>query len=162
MIKEELKQEAEEYALNQWEGNLPWSVIQKSYYDGAEPREKRIAELEAENLQLLKEWRVMDKAKQKAELKVAELMGDVSTLEQDLKRLEAQIEKMKWHDLRKDPNDLPKETGSYVVSRFDNYLKRKKVSQTLFFIKGKGKGKGWQTKMDKTQIIAWCETPQFY
>lgn len=59
----------------------------------------------------------------------------------------------KWHDLRKDPNDLPKETGSYVVSRFANYLKRKKVSQTLFFIKGKG----WQTKMDKTQIIAWCE-----
>jgi len=48
MTKEELKQEAEEYALNQWEGNLPWSVIQKAYYDGALPREKRIAELEAQ------------------------------------------------------------------------------------------------------------------
>lgn len=48
MTKEELKKEAEEYALNQWEGNLPWSVIQKSYYDGALPREKRIAELEAQ------------------------------------------------------------------------------------------------------------------
>lgn len=49
MTKEKLKKEAEEYALNQWEGNLPWSVIQKAYFDGAEPREKRIAELEKEN-----------------------------------------------------------------------------------------------------------------
>ena len=48
MTKEELKKEAEEYSLKQWEGNLPWSVIQKSYYDGALPREKRIAELEAQ------------------------------------------------------------------------------------------------------------------
>lgn len=46
MTKEELEKEAEEYALKQWEGNLPWSVIQKSYFDGALPREKRIAELE--------------------------------------------------------------------------------------------------------------------
>ena len=48
MSKEELKKEAEEYALKQWEGNLPWGVIQKSYYDGALPREKRITELEAQ------------------------------------------------------------------------------------------------------------------
>lgn len=48
MTTDELRQEAEEYALNQWEGNLPWSVIQKAYYDGALPREKRIAELEAQ------------------------------------------------------------------------------------------------------------------
>ena len=52
MTKEELKKEAEEYALKQWEGNIPWSVIQKSYYDGAFPREKRIAELEKENKEL--------------------------------------------------------------------------------------------------------------
>ena len=52
MTEEELEKEAEEYALNQWEGNLPWSVIQKAYYDGAEPREKRIDELEKENAEL--------------------------------------------------------------------------------------------------------------
>jgi hypothetical protein len=55
MTKEELEKEAEEYAINQWEGNLPWSVIQKSYYDGALPREKRIAELEKENAELKKQ-----------------------------------------------------------------------------------------------------------
>ena len=46
MNKAKLKQEAEEYALNQWEGNFPWSVIQKAYYDGALPREECIEMLE--------------------------------------------------------------------------------------------------------------------
>ena len=41
MIKEVLEKEAEEYALKH-----PWGIVQKSYYDGAEPREKRITELE--------------------------------------------------------------------------------------------------------------------
>ena len=52
MTKEELKKEAEEYALNQWEGNLPWSVIQKAYYDGALPREKQI-QIDAEQIRAL-------------------------------------------------------------------------------------------------------------
>ena len=55
MTKEELKQEAEEYALNQWEGNLPWSVIQKAYYDSAEPREKQITGLSKHILELQKD-----------------------------------------------------------------------------------------------------------
>ena len=55
MTEEELKKEAEEYALNQWEGQIPWGVIQKAYYDSAEPREKRIADLEKENAELKKE-----------------------------------------------------------------------------------------------------------
>ena len=67
--------------------------------------------------------------------------------------------KMKWHDLRKNPDDLPKESGYYIVSRYSNYLRIKRHSQTLYFIKGKRNG--WNTKMDKTQIIAWCEIPKF-
>ena len=67
--------------------------------------------------------------------------------------------KMKWHDLRKNPDDLPKESGYYLVSRYSNYLRIKRYSQTLYFIKGKRNG--WNTKMDKTQIIAWCEIPKF-
>ena len=67
--------------------------------------------------------------------------------------------KTKWHDLRKNPDDLPKESGYYIVSRYSNYLRIKKYSQTLYFIKGKRNG--WNTKMDKTQIIAWCEIPKF-
>ena len=67
--------------------------------------------------------------------------------------------KTKWHDLRKNPDDLPKESGYYIVSRYSNYLRIKRHSQTLYFIKGKRNG--WNTKMDKTQIIAWCEIPKF-
>ena len=74
MTKEELKKEAEEYALNQWEGNLPWSVIQKAYYDGALPREKQI-QIDAEQIRALQ--------KQNGELT------------DKVKELEAQIEKMK-------------------------------------------------------------------
>ena len=99
MTKEELEKEATEYAQKLGAKDFiakPKEIVAYfGYLAGAKPREKRIAELEAENLQLLKEWRIMDKAKQKAELKVAELMGDISTLEQDYKNLEAQIEKMK-------------------------------------------------------------------
>lgn len=160
MTKEKLEKEAEEWIkdhsglIGSYEFvKYDYDSMQKAYLAGAEPREKRIAELEQENERL------------KGDLELWE-SGACRATNLDkcgvVKELKAQIEKMKWHDLRKDPNDLPKETGSYVVSRFDNYLKRKKVSQTLFFIKGKGKGKGWQTKMDKTQIIAWCEIPQFY
>ena len=67
--------------------------------------------------------------------------------------------KTKWHDLRKNPDDLPKESGYYLVSRYSNYLRIKRYSQTLYFIKGKRNG--WNTKMDKTQIIAWCEIPKY-
>ena len=71
----------------------------------------------------------------------------------------AEGRKVQWHDLRKDPSDLPKESGYYLVSRYSNYLRRKRHTQTLFYIKGKRNG--WSTRMDKTQIIAWCELPKF-
>ena len=74
MTKEELRKEAEDYALNQWEGNLPWSVIQKAYYDGALPREKQI-QIDAEQIRALQ--------KQNGELT------------DKVKELEEQIEKMK-------------------------------------------------------------------
>lgn len=40
--KEEIKQKAEDYALSQWEGQIPWSIIQKAYYDGYRDCEKEI------------------------------------------------------------------------------------------------------------------------
>lgn len=53
MSKEELKKEAEQYSFYQIEQQL--KKIQKAYLAGAEPREKRIAELEAQIKQLEKE-----------------------------------------------------------------------------------------------------------
>ena len=65
-----------------------------------------------------------------------------------------------WHDLRKDPNDLPKE-DIYLVIRLNDentcykyctgfWEKDEKVFHTLFC-----------DKVDTKDIIAWCEIPQF-
>lgn len=63
MIKEELEKEAEDYANKKVpKAEMPnmWSRFFKSYLAGAEPREKRIAELEAQIEKLQKknsnEW----------------------------------------------------------------------------------------------------------
>ena len=53
-----------------------------------------------------------------------------------------------WHDLRKDPNDLPK--GNYSVLVIIDYLalgKEYSIRENL--------------KEDSKGIIAWCEIPQF-
>ena len=62
MTKEELEKEAEEYALNTYEmcsySDLPYAsdrrAREQAYIAAAEPREKRIEELEKENTELKK------------------------------------------------------------------------------------------------------------
>lgn len=66
--------------------------------------------------------------------------------------------KPKWHDLRKDPNDLPKKTGKYLADDGDTYI---------YDIDSRK----WRTLMcmdcwdfdwlDDGDIIAWCELPDF-
>ena len=51
MTKEELKQEAREYA-RPWKTSLAYVSVKDAYFAGAESREKRIAELEKENAEL--------------------------------------------------------------------------------------------------------------
>ena len=34
-MTDELKKEAEEYALKKWEGQIPWGIIQEAFQDGA-------------------------------------------------------------------------------------------------------------------------------
>lgn len=47
MVREELKQEAKEYADKYGKSNFDlWDTARFAYYQGAEPREKRIEELE--------------------------------------------------------------------------------------------------------------------
>ena len=96
MIKEELKQEAEEYALNQWEGNLPWSVIQKSYYDGAEPREKRIAELEAQIEKMQKKLKADLIARLEEQIQYSTSPSCTKGMEQFIKSIEKWEIKEKW------------------------------------------------------------------
>ena len=54
--------------------------------------------------------------------------------------------KEKWHDLRKDPNDLPKENGEYWCKWEDGSY------STGHYFQDNGFG---------DYVIAWCELPEF-
>lgn len=59
---------------------------------------------------------------------------------------------IEWHDLRKNPNDLPKECKEYRVCYKD---KDKNGLSTLWYYP---KHKSFWTLKE---VIAWCELPQF-
>ena len=61
-----------------------------------------------------------------------------------------------WHDLRKDPNDLPKEDRYYLIyTVLGNYYVSKHHHNTNYWI-------GIQNQfVSIKQVIAWCETPKF-
>lgn len=57
---------------------------------------------------------------------------------------------IQWHDLRKDPNDLPKDT--YDVLDQAGYKVHYNFFQDVWVNE--------ENKIDR-QVIAWCEIPQF-
>ena len=84
MTKEELKQEAEEYADKYGKSNFDiWDTARFAYYQDAEPKEKRIEELEQENkvlTQNLEDTEIVNKALEKEN---AELKHTIATLRQE-------------------------------------------------------------------------------
>ena len=62
-----------------------------------------------------------------------------------------------WHDLRKDPNDLPK-NNAMVLTRLKN--KRLKIS-TFMENKFTIWNKDYDTYTKLYDVIAWCEIPKF-
>lgn len=65
--------------------------------------------------------------------------------------------KPKWHDLRKDPNDLPTETGHYLTDDgeyiYDVDCKKWRTLRCRVC---------WDFDwLDDGEIIAWCELPKF-
>ena len=63
----------------------------------------------------------------------------------------------KWHDLKKDPNDLPK-NNAMVLTRLKN--KRLKIS-TFMENKFTIWNKDYDTYTKLYDVIAWCEIPKF-
>ena len=61
---------------------------------------------------------------------------------------------IQWHDLRKNPNDLPKKYGKYWVCRNQSYSPNT-VTQEIQYGRV-----GWCTDC-ANDVIAWCEEPQF-
>lgn len=70
-----------------------------------------------------------------------------------------------WHDLRKNPNDLPQKVGDYIVAldyqkgTFSTYLLQYNVDEDEDDIKF-----GWfdsEYTNYNDDVIAWCELPKF-
>lgn len=83
MNKEELKLEAKEYA-DKYGGKSNfdlWDTARFAYYQGAEPREKQIAELTEQNTSLLTSVENLNKSVQELEKKNVELKADNSEWE---------------------------------------------------------------------------------
>ena len=66
--------------------------------------------------------------------------------------------KEKWHDLRKNPNDLPKERGDYWVKYDDASEERGDFYDVHYFEPDKSFYKKHWSEID---VIAWCELPKY-
>ena len=64
-----------------------------------------------------------------------------------------------WHDLRKDPDDLPNDNGTVLVRL------EKPITQFSYFCHPEKKFSCWNTEYECNihlhNVIAWCEIPQF-
>ena len=69
-----------------------------------------------------------------------------------------------WHDLRKDPNDLPKEVGNYLVCYLDTMLNRNVfMLEYVDFLEDSRWIDETSHEIEKFDegVIAWCEIPTF-
>ena len=67
----------------------------------------------------------------------------------------------KWHDLRKDPNDLPKKDGMYLFYLYDKEDTLDYFCEVLD-ISDTDKDPYLETSLwDIEDVIAWCEIPKF-
>lgn len=79
-------------------------------------------------------------------------------------KLELAEDRQKWHDLRENPNDLPKENKEYLVA-YKNFLNQEKTVleicnwQICKFVDKEYKDIPWFECEDV--LIAWCEIPKF-
>ena len=99
MTKEELEKEAEEFTDSKksfWrQGRTCIDSVKQAYIAGAEPRERRIAELETTNKKISSECHKLVDSFEKKQNENVELIGKVAFLENGLNNAKAQIEKMK-------------------------------------------------------------------
>ena len=62
-----------------------------------------------------------------------------------------------WHDLRKDPNDLPKNNAMVLTRLKNKRLKTSTFMENKFTIWNKD----YDTYTKLYDVIAWCEIPKF-
>jgi hypothetical protein len=62
----------------------------------------------------------------------------------------------KWHDLRKDPNDLPKKDERFVTKVSETVLSQKGQRVIYYF-----EEKKWYSDWQEEKVFAWLELPKF-
>lgn len=75
----------------------------------------------------------------------------------------AKAHQTEWHDLRKNPNDLPEEEADYLLCLYD-----KDTKSTLYEVMGIARTyadrEGWHVESmlwTLNDVVAWCEIPTF-
>jgi uncharacterized coiled-coil protein SlyX len=130
MTKEELKQEAEEYA-RPWKTSLAYVSVKDAYFAGAESREKRIAELEKENAELkgIKDVATLIRANNDTVITLMQLNNKLVSKSQQLTKAKDHIKKL-LDCLKQDTNDP--QTNYYVCQYMDKaeqFLKDSEVEK---------------------------------
>lgn len=164
MTREELEKEAEEYAKENYRDEVR-ATARNAYLDCARVKEKQI-EIDAEQIRALQ--------KQNGELtdELKALRESVKNygagcyengLRNGKRKLEQQIERMKvkWHDLEKDPNDLPKDYKTMCICLSNFGSKYEPVPRVCV---GYCDSLGWSDYMGSSlysTVRYWCEIPLF-
>ena len=121
--------------------NDEYVQMKEAYIAGAKEYKQRYIDMNKAYQELVNEWVI-----------------DYRELEQENEQLKARIEKngIVWHDLRKDPNDLPPTEYNTTIS--DYVITDRGVGYY------NGRIKSWWVKDDYAltdKVIAWCEVPKF-
>ena len=74
----------------------------------------------------------------------------------DLPKILAEYEKFRWHDLRKNPNDLPKKDDRFCAN-----ISVAVMTQTNDLALYSFDAKKWYSKGKEIYVIAWCELHKF-
>ena len=92
-----------------------------------------------------------------------ELVDKKTSLEKRIFELEKENEDLKknalfWHDLRKDPNDLPEERGDYWIKYDDASEERGSFYDVHYFEPEKP---FYKKHWSEIGVMAWCRLPKF-
>lgn len=78
---------------------------------------------------------------------------------EDCKHYAHDYYKPKWHDLRKNPNDLPKKTGEYFTNI--GLLYYDELCNRHFWHTPSCEACDYSDEVEEDEVIAWCELPKF-
>ena len=121
-------------------------------------KDKVIKDLEEQLQEMVEDNDYYQEENEKLEKENAVLKTRNAVLEN--RNVELKAGKPQWHDLRKDPNDLPKRDERFYTN-ISTSISVAVITQTGGFAFYSFDDKEWYFQGKKINVIAWCEIPQF-